>query len=413
MNVTKEINFYNGNNPAELIKEFGSPLYVYNESIFRKRCREMKSLVSYKNFRVNYAVKANTNLELLKIAKEEGLCVDVSSAGEIVVALKAGFLPSEILFIANNISEEEMLFASEKNILISVDSISQLETYGRILPNSPIALRFNSGIGGGHHEKVVTGGDGTKFGIMPEYINEIKEIAKKYKLEIVGINHHIGSQNWGDLYVDGVKVLLDIALQFENLKFIDLGGGFAIPYNKQGGEASLDLKNLGILLDNYMNSFKDTYKKDIQFIIEPGRYVAAECGLTLGTIHAIKVNGNDKYAGCDIGFSVFARTTLYDAYHDIEIYRDGLEVLNTDLEIINIVGNQCESGDYIAKNRNLYKLKEKDVIAVLDTGAYGYSMSSNYNHRQRPAEILIKTCGSTKLIRKRDTLENIIQNMID
>lgn len=412
MNVTKETNFYEGQNPSELIGKFGSPLYVYNENIFRNKCRDMKCLVKYENFRVNYAIKANTNLELLKIAKEENLCVDVSSAGEIVIALKAGFLPSEILFIANNISEEEMLFAIEKNILISVDSLSQLETYGKIAPNNDIALRFNSGIGGGHHEKVITGGDGTKFGIMPMYMDEVKSILEKYNLKVVGVNHHIGSQNFGDLYLEGVKVLLDIAYNFDNLKFIDLGGGFGIPYDKQDGGEKLDLKSLGEALDEHMNNFKNNYKKDVQFIIEPGRYVVAECGLTLGTVNAVKTNGTNKYAGCDIGFSVFARPTLYDSHHDIEIYRNGEEVLNTEKEIINIVGNQCESGDYIAKERNMQKLIEKDIIAILDTGAYGYSMSSNYNHRQRPAEILIKEDSTVKLIRKRDRLEDMIQNMI-
>ncbi|MCL1924204.1 MAG: diaminopimelate decarboxylase [Defluviitaleaceae bacterium] len=413
INVTENLNFYAGHEPKNLIEKYESPLYVYNENIFRQKCKDMKNIVSYENFQVNYAIKANTNLTLLSIAREEGLCADVSSSGEIVAAMAAGFLPNEIIFIANNISAKEMLFAIEKGILISVDSISQLETYGKIAKGSNVAIRFNSGIGGGHHEKVITGGDGTKFGIMPEYIPQIKEILKKYNLKLVGINHHIGSQNWGDLYIDGVKELLNIAYQFKDLEFIDLGGGFAIPYNKQNGEKPLNLEVLKQLLESYMNEFKESYGKNIKFMIEPGRYIAAECGIVLGTVNSIKTNGEIKYAGTDVGFSVFARPTLYDAHHDIEIYRqsNNSEAENIKEEI-NIVGNQCESGDYIAKERYL-NLKEEDIIAILDAGAYGYSMSSNYNHRPRPAEVLIREDGSLELIRKRESLEDIIKNMID
>ena len=409
--ITTELNFYQGNNPRNLAETYGSPLYVYSERILRQRCQEMINLCSYPNFAVNYAMKANTNIHLMAIVKEEGLRIDASSPGEVVAAFAAGFAPKDIFFIVNSASAEELKYAANLNLAVSVDSLSQLETYGKINPGGEIALRFNAGIGGGHHEKVITAGDGTKFGIMPEDIPQIRELLSKYNLKLVGINHHIGSQNLGDLFLQGAKELLAIAHQFKDLEFIDFGGGFAIPYNKQNGEKPIALKPLGLELDRLMNNFVASYGKPVTFMIEPGRYIAAECGVLLGTVNALKNCGKARYAGTDMGFSVFARTTLYDAHHDIEIYRNGNSGAGAETEIINIVGDQCESGDYIAKERRLPLLQEGDIVGVLDAGAYGYSMSSQYNHRPRPAEVLIQADGSVKLIRHRDTFENMLENM--
>jgi len=445
------MNFYQGHDPAALIAAYGSPLYVYNESIFRRRCRDMVNLTTYPQFRVNYAIKANTNLSLLRIAREEGLKADISSPGEAVAAMAAGFTAKDLFFIANNISPCEMTFAIQRGIILSVDSISQLETYGRLNPGGEIALRFNGGVGGGHHESVITGGDNTKFGIRAAHIPEVKALLAKYELRLVGINQHSGSQNPEDLYLSGVEELLTIARHFKGLEFIDFGGGFSIPYNKQNGEAATDLAYLGQALTTQMENFAAEYGKPLTYMIEPGRYICAESGVLLGTVHAIKQNGETKFAGTDLGFNVLARTTLYDAHHDIEVYRpegaalspltkvskpeispltivskpeakpssivskppvSSIVAATAHLELINIVGNQCESGDYIAKARPLPPIREGDILGVLDAGAYGYSMSSQYNHRQRPAEVLILESGDIKLIRRRDTYEDMLFNML-
>ncbi|MDR0271763.1 MAG: diaminopimelate decarboxylase, partial [Clostridiales bacterium] len=386
--VTDDFNFYQGNDPRELVEKFGSPLYVYNENIFRERCREMTDLSSYPKFAVNYAVKANPNLSLLKIAREEGIGVDASSQGEAVAAMAAGYKPDEIMFIVNNVSADELAFAAKNNFTVSVDSLSQLDTFGHVCPGGKITLRFNSGIGGGHHEKVVTGGDGTKFGIMPEYIPDVKELLHRHNLKLIGINHHIGSQNRGDLYIDGVNALLKLARQFDDLEFIDFGGGFATPYHKQNGERPLDLRVIGKMIDSLLFEFAEDYGRELVFMVEPGRFLTAECSVLLGTINAVKSCGTKKYAGTDMGFSVLKRPTVYDAHHDIEIYRANGKPDYSSLQKISVVGNQCETGDYIAKERELPALIEGDIIGVLDAGAYGYAMSCNYNLRTRPAEIL-------------------------
>lgn len=408
--VTDECNFYGNTNPVELIEQFGSPLYVYNESILRKRCREMKNLIKYPNFTVQFSAKANTNLHLLKIVKEEGLYVDAMSPGEIYVQMQAGFTADEIFYISNNVSEEEMKYAIDKGIIISVDSLSQLEMFGRINRGGKVAIRFNPGVGAGHSEKVVTGGKKTKFGVDPSFIAEAKEILNKYDLKLVGINQHIGSLFMsGDAYVESVGSILAIAESFKDLEFVDMGGGFGIPYKKQDNEGRLDIEKLGRDLDKIISQWVQKYGKEIKFKIEPGRYIPAESAVLLGTVHAIKKNYNVKYVGTDIGFNVLARPVMYNSHHDVEIYRNS-DTVSTIEEPVTIVGNICESGDVIATHRVLPEVHEKDIIGIMDAGAYGFVMSSNYNNRLRPAEVLIKEDGSVQLIRRRDTLEDLLRN---
>ena len=233
-NVSSENNFFGSTDPVQLTENYGTPLYVYNENILRKRCRDMKGLISYKNFSVNYSPKANGNLELIRIIRSEGLKVDAMSPGEIYVNLMAGYKPEEILYISNNVSEDEFRYAINAGVKISVDSTSQLELFGRINPGGRVAFRLNPGVGAGHHEKVVTGGQKTKFGIELKSIPDVMSISSKYNLKIIGINQHIGSLFMeGDVYLQSADSILKIARQFDDLEFVDLGGGFGIPYRKQ------------------------------------------------------------------------------------------------------------------------------------------------------------------------------------
>lgn len=408
---TKDVDFYKGNSPVELLNEFGSPLYIYNEEIFRQRCREMVNLVDYSNYKVTYSIKANSNLTLLKIAKEEGLHADAMSPGEIFILEKAGFGADEIFYISNNVSEEEMMFAIERGIDTSVDSLSQLEQYGRLNPGGKVVIRFNPGVGAGHHEKVVTAGKKTKFGVNPEDLDQVNEMLVKHKLTLKGINMHIGSLFMeGSNYVASAKNVLEIAEQFDKLEFVDFGGGFGIPYRKQEGQARLETEQFGKDFGHMLNEWTEKYGRKIMFRSEPGRYISCESSVLLGTVHAIKENAGVKYVGTDLGFNVLSRPFIYDSHHELELYKNGELVAEGEKIVANIVGNICESGDIIAKEREIFKPSEKDIIGVMDAGAYGYSMASNYNNRLRPAEVLIKPDGSVKLIRRRDTLEDLIRN---
>ncbi len=413
-NVTDDLKMFGDKDVFELLKTYGSPLYFYNESILRKNCRELKNMVSYENFSVHFSAKANSNLSLLKIVREEGLDIEAVSMGEIYLEQLAGFTNENIFFVFNNVSDEEMLYAIERGITLSVDSISQLERFGRLVNScgkkTKLSIRFNPGVGAGHHEKVVTAGKATKFGVNQEYIGDVKNILNKYGLSLSGINQHIGSLFMdGSDYMKSVSNLMSIAENFETLEFIDLGGGFGIPYRKQQGEKRLDLNALGKNLTDFMNEFANRYGRKIKFMVEPGRYVPAESCVLLGTVYAVKNNGDTKYIGTDLGMNVLARPTLYDSHHDIEVYAQ--QERNAKTETVTVVGNICESGDIIAKNRALPEVFEGDILGVLDAGSYGFAMGSIYNSRPRPAEVLLRENGECVVIRERESLEDLMRGM--
>ena len=395
----------------ELIKKYGSPLYVYDERILRKSCREMHNLLPKKNLRVNYSAKANSNIEILKIVRDEDIDVDAMSPGEIYVQKLAGYNADRIFYIGNNVSKEEMQYAINEKVLVSVDSLAQLESFGQINPGGDVAVRFNPGIGTGHHQKVVTAGKKTKFGVQKDFIPQVKAILEKYNLNLVGIDQHIGSLFLEpDAYIKGVESLLEIATQFSGLKFIDMGGGFGVPYHE--GECRLDLKELSEKLNAVLDEFlKDYDNKDVIFKIEPGRYIPAECGVLLGEVYPVKENYGTTYVGTDLGFNVLMRPVLYDSYHAITIIKSNKS--ENGKEVATIVGNICESGDIIANEREMRKVSEGDIVAVGNAGAYGFSMSSNYNCRLKPAEVLIDKDGNDRLIRRRDTIEDLIRNFVN
>ena len=408
---TEKTHFYGRTNPQELLNTYGSPLYVYSENILRQKCRDMKNLVPIDGFTADYSIKANSNLHLLKIVREEGLEADAMSPGEIHVLQAAGFAPNEILFVCNNVSAEEMAFAVERGITVSVDSLMQLETYGKNFPGSKVAVRFNTGYGAGHHEKVVTAGKKTKFGINDDKAEQVLALLKKYNLTLCGINQHIGSLFMEEsAYVASCEALLDLARRFPDLEFVDMGGGFGIPYRKQDGERSLDLGPFAQRLGEAILNFKAQYGADrkMKFKSEPGRYVVAESCVLLGTVHSIKDNNDITYVGTDLGFNVLQRPVMYDSHHDIEVYRDG-RLADDGRQTVTVVGNICESGDKLAQERTLPLIRQDDILGVMDAGAYGYSMASNYNHRLRPAEVLITTDGGHRLIRRRDTFEDLMR----
>lgn len=413
---TDSLNFYGKETPHGLVEQFGSPLYVYNENILRERCRDLVGLCRTEGLHINYSAKANANPHLLKIIKEEGCLVDAMSPGELYLDKKVGYKPEEILYVCNNVSKEEMKNALENGVLVSVDSLMQVEQLCSLNPGGKIMVRFNPGIGAGHSAKVVTGGKETKFGVDPEKLPQLLEILEKYNVTLAGINHHIGSLFMdGEQYVEAAKILLDLALKlphFDKLEIIDFGGGFGIPYHKYEKQPRFDLEKFSAVLNNTLQAWAAEHRYKGKFYLEPGRYIAAECGVILGTVYNTKTNGTKPYVGTDLGFNTLARPMLYDSFHDVEIYRKNFSGKTEEAEQ-TIVGNICESGDIIAKNRVLPVLEEGDIVAMLDAGAYGFSMSSNYTQRLRPAEVLIQKDGSAKLIRRRDTFEDIFAAVTD
>lgn len=413
-------NFFEGNNPEELAKEYGTPLYVYNEKILRDRMHKVSQVITKYPYTANYSVKANTNIHILKLALEEGLNCDAMSVGEIEMLLKAGFPEERIFFIPNNVAPEEMEFAIHNGIMTSLDSLEQLERYGSVCNSLGLstddlgrrcAVRINPGVGAGHCDKVITAGKKTKFGIAEDDIPQIFEIIKKYNLKIAGINQHIGSLFMDPQpYLDAVTNLLRIAMDFKDLEFIDFGGGYGIPYHKLDDEKDFPMEDFKARLEPILDDFVVKYGKVPLFKSEPGRYCVAEGSVILGRVHAVKQNNDKIYAGTDVGMNVLVRPSMYDSWHDIEVIRDGSIVSRSgELQEQTVTGNICESGDILAKDRKLPKIVQGDLACILDTGAYGYSMCSPYNSRPRPAELMINGDGSKKLIRRRETIEDLFR----
>ncbi len=407
---TETSGFFGQTSPELLAERYGTPLYVYNESILRERIREMKGILKEESFTVNYSIKTNSNLSILKIALEEGLNADAMSPGEIHVLLKAGFPADRIFYVCNNVSDEEMRFAIEKGIMTSLDSVAQIRRFGRLNPGGRCAVRINPGIGDGHHKKVITAGKHTKFAVAENDIDDAIKAAKEYDLKIVGVNQHIGSLFMDPGYfLEALRSFLSLAECFPGLEFVDFGGGFGIPYRKLSGEKRLDLNDFSAKLTDIVHEWRQINGAKIMIKSEPGRYIAAECGVILGRVHAIKNNYEEKYVGTDIGMNVLVRPSMYNVWHDIEIYRDGKAVDDTfGSEAVTVVGNICETGDVLAANRILPVIREGDLVCVLDAGAYGYSMASSYNNRLRPAEVMICSDGKDRLIRRREELDDLL-----
>ncbi len=399
--------FLTAQQTRDLLEQYGSPLYVYSEQILRQRCRDMVGMLPKDNAFVSYSVKANTNLTLLRIAHEEGLHADAMSLGEVELCRIAGFAPEEIFYVCNNVSAAEMKAVADMGIVVSVDAVSQMETFAKACPGGRAAVRVNTEFGDGHSDKVITAGKKTKFGVQLCFMDDVCRAAEKGGVKIVGLNQHIGSAvRDPSHYEAAANVLIDEALKFPELELLDFGGGFAVPYKE--GEASLDLDAMHDMFARLRARLVAEHPngKNISIRIEPGRYVAAECGVLLGTVEAVKVNHEKTYVGTDIGFNDLIRPMLYDAYHTIVFPESKGKV-----QPVTVTGNICESGDILAKDRELPLAKEGETVAVLTAGAYGFVMSSDYNCRMRPAEVLVSADGSTKLIRRRETIDDIVRMM--
>jgi diaminopimelate decarboxylase len=380
--------------PQKLIERFGSPLYAYDAEVIRARCRELKK--AFPGVRMYYACKANTNVEIIRLIAVEGLDIETTSPGEIAAARKAGVPVSRIAYTCASIGEKELVSVVRQGVLVHLDSLTQVEIFGRNFPGRDISVRLARGVGAGHHAHVVTGGPESKFGIHLAHLHRLKAITAKYNLRITGIHQHIGS---GGLFevstvMEAMDTFLDIAMQFPDLEHIDFGGGFGVPY--MPGEKRLDLAALGHALAKRAEKFARQYGRKVEMSFEPGRYLVAEAGNLVLSVTDIKRNPQKTFVGVDSGMGHLVRPAMYDSYHEIV----NATHPNNRKQKVTIAGYYCESGDVLAKNRPLPMPEIGDILVIKNAGAYGYTMSSNYNLRERPAEVLVEK-GKGRLIRKR------------
>jgi diaminopimelate decarboxylase len=402
-----------GVSAMDLVKKFGSPLYVYDESVIRESYRKLFTAIDYDKKRVHYAMKANSNLGVLKTLLEEGACIDAVSVGEALLALKAGFAPGKILLTGSHMTLEEMRIAADNKIPVNVGSLNNLETYGKNFPNTSVSIRVNPDFGAGHHSHVVTGGRDSKFGIFHgksdhSDIEKAAAIIERYGLKLDGIHAHIGSGILDEKqYIELMKIILKLAEDFPGLEFIDFGGGIGVPYRPE--EKDFDLAAFGAQVGKMMRDFNRHYGSEPFVAIEPGRFLVAEAGVLLVTVTDLKETPKFAFAGVDSGFNHLIRPMAYGSYHPIV---NASRVTGTRKDVV-ISGYLCESGDVFTRGEHGPEAREMtapemgDVLAIMNAGAYGYAMSSNYNVRPRPAEVLVSG-GKARLTRPRETIEQLL-----
>jgi diaminopimelate decarboxylase len=408
MDVRDNRLFIGGIEAASLVKDFGSPLYVYDEQVIRTRTRELLQAITYPKTVIKYACKANTNVEIMKVLEQEGVSIDAVSPGEVYAALRAGFDRRRILFTTNNATHEEIEYGLGEGVMINIDSLSQLSFVGKHHPGISLCIRINPHVIAGHHDHVITGGPESKFGIDYTEVDRIKSIAGRYNLNITGIHQHIGSGILQpEKFMEAIDVLLDAAKHFEGLDFIDFGGGIGIPYRED--EERIDLQVLGRRITEEFEAFCRAYGSEPKLILEPGRYLVAESGYLLATVTSVKEGQRHRFVGINSGFNHLVRPAMYGSYHPI-VHATCVEGDGT---AQTIAGNLCESGDTFTRDeegivdRDLPLFSEDDLVAILNAGAYGFSMASLYNSRPRPAEVLVAD-EKARLIRERETIEQIV-----
>ncbi|MDP3953731.1 MAG: diaminopimelate decarboxylase [bacterium] len=385
-----------------LAQKYDTPLYIYEAATIRKRYRELTDAIQYPYLKIHYAAKTNSNLAILRLLRQEGANVECVSKGSVLLALKAGFRPSQIVYTSNGVDEDELRFLIENKIWVNLDSLGQVEKWGQLNPNSKIGIRLNLEIGAGGHKHLKTGGPQSKFGIHMSQIHQVKALARKYGLTIAGVHQHIGSDILTPTpLIRAAKSLLKVAEQFANLEIINFGGGFGVSYKDQ--QKALDIRELGVQLDKILSRYTAIHRQEPTVIIEPGKYLLNEAGTLLAKVTDIKSNPGGTFISLNTGMGHLVRPAMYGAYHKII---NASRVKGKNQEVI-VVGNLCESGDVLGKDRLLNRPREGDLLAILTAGGHGFVMSSFYNARVRPAEILIDT-GKARLIRKRQSLEEAL-----
>ena len=387
-----------------LADQYGTPLYVYHAEIIERQYKKLTDAFSKMDVRVFYACKALTNIHVLQYVRSLGCNIDCSSSNEVLLAIHAGFTADKILYTSNGVDFSEIEAVADTGAFINIDSLSNLEKFGKKFGGSyPVGVRLRPNIMAGGHLKIATGHDKSKFGIPVEQLDDLKILVQKYDLNIHTLHIHTGSDiSDAKVFMQGLEFLFEILPVFPDVKVLDLGGGFKVPYHPS--EKETDLHTLATALEAAIHQHPATAGRPLQLWFEPGKFLVSQCGYLLSKVNVLKPQGDITIAGIDTGLNHLIRPMMYEAYHHItNISTEGTEHKN-----YMVTGNICET-DTFAEEVMLPEIKEGDIMAIHNAGAYGFEMSSVYNSRFRPSEVLVKG-GEAKLIRKRDTFEDLLRS---
>jgi len=386
-----------------LVKKYESPLYVYDaDKIESQYNRMIKAFSSVKKLKINYAVKALSNVNVLQLFNTLNAGLDTVSVQEVQLGLKAGFDPKDIIFTPNGVSLEEIEQAMNLGVQINIDNLSILEQFGQKHPKVPVCIRMNPHVMAGGNSKISVGHIDSKFGISIHQLPHIHRVVENTGMLITGVHMHTGSDIYDvDAFLRATEILFNAAATFKNLESIDFGSGFKVPYKE--GDIQTDIEELGKKLSKRFNDFCKTFGRDLTLMFEPGKFLVSEAGQFLVNVNVVKQTTSTVFASIDSGLNHFIRPMFYDAYHQIE----NLSNPKGKKRFYTVVGYICET-DTFGVNRQISEIKEDDILSIHNAGAYCFSMASNYNSRYRPAEVLVKN-GKGYLIRQRETIEDLLR----
>lgn len=390
-----------------VVHTYGSPVYVYDANkISAQYERLTKAFTAVPSLRINYAMKALSNVSILKLMRKLGAGLDTVSIQEVKLGLHAGFAPEQIIFTPNGVSMEEIEEAASLGVQLNIDNLSILEQFGSKHPQVPVCIRINPHVMAGGNSKISVGHIDSKFGISIHQIPHILRIVENTKMHINGIHMHTGSDILDiDVFLYAAEILFDTAKHFRELKFIDFGSGFKVPYKE--GDIQTDIEELGEKLSQRFLEFCKLYGRNLTLAFEPGKFLVSEAGFFLVKVNVVKQTTSTVFAQIDSGFNHLIRPMFYGATHFIE------NISNPEgkKRFYSVVGYICET-DTFASNRQIAEISEGDILCFRNAGAYCYTMASNYNSRPRPAEVLWID-GQAKLIRKAETLEDLLRNQVE
>ena len=385
-------------------RQFGLPLFIYDAGIIDRQIETLTGAFDVPSLHIRYACKALSTIGILKHIYQRGCGIDTVSPGEILMAIKAGVPPAEISFTPSGVVQEEYAYAISKGIHIHVDQFHILEWLDQNFPGTEVTLRFNPGIQAGGHAKLQVGSTGSKFGFSADDVLKVKTLTDNLSLRVTGVHMHLGSDiGDSESFDQAYEYLLNIAkLWKDTIDRIDLGGGFKIPYHPN--DHSIDMKAFGQKVSKRFNLFCDEIGKKITMVLEPGKFLVSGAGYLLMEVAAVKENVTGPMVFVASGFNHCLRPMSYGAYHHL------INLSNPEGEVKNydVVGYLCET-DTFAVNRPLHEVRRGDVLCLMNAGAYGYTMSSNYNARLRPAEVLLQKNGKAELIRRAETIEDLLK----
>jgi len=387
--------------------QYGAPVYVYDTSKIASQFQRLTNAFgSVPKLKLNYAVKALSNLSILRLMNSLGSGLDTVSIQEVKLGLLAGFKPEDIIFTPNGVSLEEIEEASALGVKINIDNLSFLEQFGSTHPDVPVCIRINPHVMAGGNTKISVGHIDSKFGISIHQIPHILRIVELTKMKVNGIHMHTGSDILDiDVFLYASEILFDTAMHFKDLEFIDFGSGFKVPY--KAGDIETNIEELGQKLSSRFNEFCKEYGRELTLAFEPGKFLVSESGYFLARVNVVKQTTSTVFAGVDSGFNHFVRPMFYGASHEII----NLSNPKGKERYYSVVGYICET-DTFGNNRRISAISEGDILCFKNAGAYCFTMASNYNSRYRPAEVLWHE-GKAVLVRERENFDDLIRNQID